>query len=73
MCSVLKITRSLRIGIVRLVDYRVRSPFNLIDGVDGLAASLGILTMLAGSYFRYWLPGHALLVFAMAGRPGWHL
>ena len=43
--------------------------FNLIDGVDGLAASLGILTMLIfGTYF--YLVGYqayALLAYAMAG------
>ncbi len=43
--------------------------FNLIDGIDGLAASLGILTMLVfGTYFfaiNY--QAYALLAFAMAG------
>ena len=46
--------------------------FNLIDGVDGLAASLGILTMLVfGSYFfAIGFQAYALLAFAMAGSLG---
>jgi len=46
--------------------------FNLIDGVDGLAASLGILTMLIfGSYFfAIGYQAYALLAFAMAGSLG---
>jgi UDP-N-acetylmuramyl pentapeptide phosphotransferase/UDP-N-acetylglucosamine-1-phosphate transferase len=47
----------------------VINSFNLIDGVDGLAASLGLLTMLIfGTYF--FIIGHqayALLAFAMGG------
>ncbi len=40
----------------------VINSFNLIDGIDGLAASLGILTMLIfGTYFYYGrLPGICL-------------
>lgn len=47
----------------------VINSFNLIDGVDGLAASLGILTMLVfGSYFfAVNLQAYALLSFSMAG------
>lgn len=45
---------------------------NLIDGIDGLAASLGILTMLVfGAYFfaiNY--QAYALMAFAMAGSLG---
>jgi len=43
--------------------------FNLIDGVDGLAASLGILTMLVfGTYFfAVEYQAYALLAFSMAG------
>ena len=43
--------------------------FNLIDGVDGLAASLGILTMLVfGTYFfAVDFQAYALMSFAMAG------
>lgn len=47
----------------------VINSFNLIDGVDGLAASLGILTMLIfGTYFfiiNY--EAYALLAFALTG------
>ncbi len=47
----------------------VINSFNLIDGVDGLAASLGILTMLVfGVYFfAVDYQAYALLSFAMAG------
>ncbi|MBE2230249.1 MAG: undecaprenyl/decaprenyl-phosphate alpha-N-acetylglucosaminyl 1-phosphate transferase [Chitinophagaceae bacterium] len=50
----------------------VINSFNLIDGVDGLAASLGILTMLVfGSYFfAIGYQAYALLAFAMAGSLG---
>jgi UDP-N-acetylmuramyl pentapeptide phosphotransferase/UDP-N-acetylglucosamine-1-phosphate transferase len=47
----------------------VINAFNLIDGVDGLAASLGMLTMtIFGTYFL--MSGHtefAVMAFAMAG------
>ncbi len=47
----------------------VINSFNLIDGIDGLAASLGIISMLAfGSYFfAVNLQAYALLSFSMAG------
>ncbi len=47
----------------------VINSFNLIDGVDGLASSLGILTMLVfGTYFfAINQQAYALLAFAMAG------
>lgn len=47
----------------------VINSFNLIDGVDGLAASLGILSMLIfGIYFfAVDQQAYALLAFAMAG------
>jgi UDP-N-acetylmuramyl pentapeptide phosphotransferase/UDP-N-acetylglucosamine-1-phosphate transferase len=47
----------------------VINSFNLIDGIDGLAASLGTLTMLVfGTYFFVIdMPAYALLAFAMAG------
>jgi UDP-GlcNAc:undecaprenyl-phosphate/decaprenyl-phosphate GlcNAc-1-phosphate transferase len=47
----------------------VINSFNLIDGVDGLAASLGILSMLIfGSYFfAVNMQAYALLAFSMAG------
>lgn len=49
----------------------VINSFNLIDGIDGLAASLGTLTMLIfGTYFFVLGPdyeAYALLAFALAG------
>ena len=47
----------------------VINSFNLIDGIDGLAASLGILTMLVfGTYFfAIEQQAYALLAFAMGG------
>lgn len=47
----------------------VINSFNLIDGVDGLASSLGILTMLIfGTYFFIiGQQAYALMAFAMAG------
>ncbi len=47
----------------------VINSFNLIDGVDGLAASLGILTMsVFGAYFfAIDYQAYALLAFSMAG------
>jgi UDP-GlcNAc:undecaprenyl-phosphate/decaprenyl-phosphate GlcNAc-1-phosphate transferase len=47
----------------------VVNSFNLIDGIDGLAASLGILTMLIfGSYFfAINQLAYSLLAFSMAG------
>jgi UDP-N-acetylmuramyl pentapeptide phosphotransferase/UDP-N-acetylglucosamine-1-phosphate transferase len=50
----------------------VINSFNLIDGVDGLAASLGILSMLVfGSYFfAVNMQAYALLSFSLAGSLG---
>ena len=47
----------------------VINSFNLIDGVDGLAATLGLLTTLVfGIYFSAInMPSYSLLAFAMAG------
>lgn len=47
----------------------VINSFNLIDGIDGLAASLGILTMsVFGAYFfAVDMQAYALLAFSMAG------
>lgn len=47
----------------------VINSFNLIDGVDGLAASLGVLTMtIFGAYFfAIDYQAYALIAFAMAG------
>jgi UDP-GlcNAc:undecaprenyl-phosphate GlcNAc-1-phosphate transferase len=47
----------------------VINSFNLIDGVDGLASSLGILTMLVFGFYFFAvdLQAYALLAFALAG------
>jgi UDP-GlcNAc:undecaprenyl-phosphate GlcNAc-1-phosphate transferase len=47
----------------------VVNAYNLIDGVDGLAGSLGIMTMcIFGTYFFFAdLPAYSLLAFALAG------
>lgn len=47
----------------------VINSFNLIDGIDGLASSLGILTLLIfGTYFfAIDLQAYALLAFSLAG------
>ena len=47
----------------------VMNSFNLIDGIDGLAASLGVVTMLVfGTYFfAIEQQSYALLAFSMAG------
>jgi UDP-GlcNAc:undecaprenyl-phosphate GlcNAc-1-phosphate transferase len=47
----------------------VVNAYNLIDGVDGLAGSLGLMTMfIFGTYFYFAeMPSYSLLAFAMAG------
>jgi UDP-GlcNAc:undecaprenyl-phosphate/decaprenyl-phosphate GlcNAc-1-phosphate transferase len=47
----------------------VINSFNLIDGVDGLAASLGILSMLVFGIYFFMIdhPAYSLLAFSMAG------
>jgi UDP-N-acetylmuramyl pentapeptide phosphotransferase/UDP-N-acetylglucosamine-1-phosphate transferase len=47
----------------------VINSFNLIDGVDGLAGSLGLLsTTIFGIYFLHiGMPGYAVLAFSLAG------
>jgi len=47
----------------------VINSFNLIDGIDGLATSLGILTMLIfGTYFyMVGLPAYSLLAYSLGG------
>jgi UDP-N-acetylmuramyl pentapeptide phosphotransferase/UDP-N-acetylglucosamine-1-phosphate transferase len=47
----------------------VVNAYNLIDGVDGLAGTLGLLTMsVFGAYFfMVGMPAYSLLAFAMAG------
>jgi UDP-N-acetylmuramyl pentapeptide phosphotransferase/UDP-N-acetylglucosamine-1-phosphate transferase len=47
----------------------VINSFNLIDGVDGLAGSLGLLsTTIFGTYFLHiGMPSYAVLAFSLAG------
>ncbi|MBN8689124.1 MAG: undecaprenyl/decaprenyl-phosphate alpha-N-acetylglucosaminyl 1-phosphate transferase [Chitinophagales bacterium] len=64
-----KLPEAFGLALSYLTIIVVINSFNLIDGVDGLAASLGILTMLVfGSYFfAIGYQAYALLAFAMAG------
>lgn len=50
----------------------ITNSFNLIDGVDGLAGSLGLFTTLCfGTYFYLaGLPFYSMMAFAMAGSLG---
>jgi len=63
------VTEGFGLALSYLTIIVVINSFNLIDGIDGLAASLGILTMLVfGSYFfAVDLQAYALLSFSMAG------
>ncbi len=67
-----KLPEGFALALSYLTIILVINSFNLIDGVDGLAASLGILTMLVfGSYFfAISHQAYALLAFAMAGSLG---
>lgn len=69
MLGVEKLPEAFSLALSYLTIIVVINSFNLIDGVDGLAASLGILTMLVfGSYFfAIGYHAYALLAFAMAG------
>lgn len=64
-----QVTEGFGLALSYLTIIVVINSFNLIDGIDGLAASLGILTMLVfGSYFfAVDLQAYALLSFSMAG------
>ncbi len=64
-----KLPEAFSLALSYLTIIVVINSFNLIDGVDGLAASLGILTMLVfGSYFfAIGYQAYALLAFALAG------
>lgn len=63
------ISEGFGLALTYLTIIVVINSFNLIDGIDGLAASLGILSMIVfGSYFfMIDLQAYALLSFAMAG------
>lgn len=67
-----KLPEAFALALSYLTIIVIINSFNLIDGVDGLAASLGILTMLIfGSYFfAIGYQAYALLAFAMAGSLG---
>ena len=64
-----KVSEGFGLAITYLTIIVVMNSFNLIDGVDGLAASLGILSMIVfGIYFFFAdMQAYALLSFAMAG------
>jgi UDP-GlcNAc:undecaprenyl-phosphate GlcNAc-1-phosphate transferase len=64
-----QVTEGFGLALSYLTIIVIINSFNLIDGIDGLAASLGILTMLVfGSYFfAVDLQAYALLSFSMAG------
>lgn len=64
-----KVSEGFGLAITYLTIIVVMNSFNLIDGVDGLAASLGILSMIIfGIYFFFAdMQAYALLSFAMAG------
>jgi UDP-GlcNAc:undecaprenyl-phosphate GlcNAc-1-phosphate transferase len=66
-----KLDEGFSLALSYLTIIVVINSFNLIDGIDGLAASLGILTMVIfGTYFFINGPqyqAYALLAFALAG------
>jgi UDP-N-acetylmuramyl pentapeptide phosphotransferase/UDP-N-acetylglucosamine-1-phosphate transferase len=64
-----KVSEGFGLALTYLTIIVVINSFNLIDGVDGLAASLGILSMLVfGIYFfAAEQQAYTLLSFAMAG------
>lgn len=64
-----EISEGFGLAITYLTIIVVMNSSNLIDGVDGLAASLGVLSMLVfGIYFFFAdLQAYALLSFAMMG------
>ena len=63
------ISEGVSIALSYLTIIVVINSFNLIDGVDGLAGTLGLVTMfLFGVYFfAIQMPSYSLLAFAMAG------
>jgi UDP-GlcNAc:undecaprenyl-phosphate GlcNAc-1-phosphate transferase len=66
-----KLDEGFSLALSYLTIIVVINSFNLIDGIDGLAASLGILTMVIfGTYFLINGPqyqAYALLAYALAG------
>jgi len=63
------ISEGVSIALSYLTIIVVINSFNLIDGVDGLAGTLGLVTVfLFGVYFfAIQMPAYSLLAFAMAG------
>jgi UDP-N-acetylmuramyl pentapeptide phosphotransferase/UDP-N-acetylglucosamine-1-phosphate transferase len=64
-----KVPEGFSLAISYLTIIVVMNSFNLIDGIDGLAASLGILSMLVFGVYFFIIDqqSYALLAFAMAG------
>jgi len=64
-----EVSEGFSIAISYLTIIVVINSYNLIDGVDGLAGTLGLFTMLIfGSYFfAVDMPAYSLLAFSMAG------
>ena len=64
-----QLPESFALALTYLTIIVIINSFNLIDGIDGLAASLGLLTMLIlGTYFfMVGLQAYALLAYALAG------
>lgn len=64
-----KVSEGVSLALSYLTIIVVVNSFNLIDGVDGLAASLGILTMSVFGIYFFAIDhqAYALLAFSMAG------
>lgn len=64
-----KVSEGFSLALSYLTIIVVINSFNLIDGVDGLASSLGILTMSAFGVYFFAIneQAYALLAFSMAG------
>jgi UDP-N-acetylmuramyl pentapeptide phosphotransferase/UDP-N-acetylglucosamine-1-phosphate transferase len=64
-----EISESFSLAISYLTIIVVMNSFNLIDGVDGLAATLGTLTLSVFGFYFYMVdqPAYALLAFSLAG------
>lgn len=64
-----KVPEGFSLAMSYLTIIVIINSFNLIDGIDGLASSLGILTMLVfGAYFfAIGQQSYSLLAFSMAG------
>src|SRR5258708_8125980 len=64
-----EVSEGFSIALSYLTIIVVMNSFNLIDGVDGLAATLGLLTMLlfGGYFYAVGMAAYSLLAFAMGG------